>query len=170
LTGAIDANTVSETVTITGASPGLTNTGTVQYLENGIVITGSTTVIAVLNGNTCIKVAKCIFLGFKNVVMYITEVLTKTKDGKISHVCILLRESYRENGKVKNKTIANLTNVDKDTVEALKIALKNPKQVLSNIVNPSSNLKIQLILKPKWFSYTILLQDLQRGFKLMKNE
>jgi hypothetical protein len=75
--------------------------------------------------------------------MYITEVLTKTKDGKTSHVCVLLRESYREKGKVKNRTIANLSNVDKDTLEALKIAFKKPKQILSDTVT-QSNLKVQL--------------------------
>jgi len=41
--------------------------------------------------------------------MYITEVLTKTTTGKIAHRCILLCESYREHGKVKTRTLANLT-------------------------------------------------------------
>ncbi len=56
--------------------------------------------------------------------MYITDVLTKTKKGKISHRCILLRESYWEDKKVKNRTIANLTHCNPKEVEAMRVALK----------------------------------------------
>src|SRR5712691_1849020 len=56
--------------------------------------------------------------------MYITEVLTKTKAGQISHRCILLRETYRENGKVKNRTLANLTHCNPQDVAALRLALQ----------------------------------------------
>jgi len=41
------------------------------------------------------------------------------------HEQILLRESYREDGKVKTRTIANLTNKPKHQVEAIASALKN---------------------------------------------
>ena len=58
------------------------------------------------------------------VVMYITEIKTKTKKGKISHLCTLLRESYREEGKVKNRTIANLTHCTDAEKTAIKLALK----------------------------------------------
>lgn len=57
--------------------------------------------------------------------MYIAQVPTKTKKGKLSHLCILLRESYRENGKVKNRTIANLTHCDPREVTAIRLALKH---------------------------------------------
>ena len=57
--------------------------------------------------------------------MYVTEVLTRTKKGAISHRCILLRESYRENGRVKNRTIANLTHCKPEEVAAMKLALKH---------------------------------------------
>lgn len=57
--------------------------------------------------------------------MYITEVITKTKKGKASHRCILLRESYREKGKVKNRTIANLTHCNPKEVAALRLALEH---------------------------------------------
>ncbi len=57
--------------------------------------------------------------------MYITEVLTKTKKGKISHTCTLLRHSYRENGKVKVRTIANLTHCKPEEIAAIKLALKH---------------------------------------------
>ena len=46
--------------------------------------------------------------------MYIAFTKKKYKD--IYHTQILLRESYREDGKVKTRTIANLTNKPKDQV------------------------------------------------------
>jgi transposase len=58
--------------------------------------------------------------------MYITEVLTRTKKGAISHRCILLRQAYRDNnGKPKNRTIANLTHCNPKEVAALRLALKH---------------------------------------------
>lgn len=56
--------------------------------------------------------------------MYITKIPTKTKKGKISHLCILLRESYREQGKVKTRTIANLTHCNPKEVSAIELALQ----------------------------------------------
>ena len=70
--------------------------------------------------------------------MYITEVLTKSKTGKISHRCILLRESYRdENKKNKNRTIANITHCSNAEIEAIKLALKykNDIEMLKSIIN-----------------------------------
>jgi hypothetical protein len=57
-------------------------------------------------------------------VMYITEVLTKTTTGKIAHRCILLRESYREHGKVKTRTLANLTHCPPPDVAAVRWILQ----------------------------------------------
>lgn len=57
--------------------------------------------------------------------MYITETVSTGKNGK-KHKSILLRESYRENGVVKNRTIASLTKCPPEQVEAMKYALKNP--------------------------------------------
>lgn len=67
--------------------------------------------------------------------MYITEVLTKTKKGKISHRCILLRQSYREKGRVKVRTIANLTHARGGELAALRLALahKNDLSVLGSL-------------------------------------
>jgi len=57
--------------------------------------------------------------------MYLTVTRKKYKD--TYHEQILLRESYREDGKVKNRTIANLTNQPKHQIEALAVALKTKK-------------------------------------------
>ena len=59
--------------------------------------------------------------------MYITEVVRPYANGKMSR-CVLLRESYRHNGKVKNRTLANLTAVPADAVEAIKQVLRQPTQ------------------------------------------
>ena len=55
--------------------------------------------------------------------MYIEENKIISKKGKI-YKSILLRESYRENGKVKKRTIANLSNRPPQEIEAIKLALK----------------------------------------------
>lgn len=49
----------------------------------------------------------------------------------------LLRTSFRENGKVKHKTIANLSSCSKDEIKAIKLALKhkNDLTVLSSVKN-----------------------------------
>jgi transposase len=57
--------------------------------------------------------------------MYLTEIKTKTSTGKISHRCYLLRESYYEKGKVKNRTIANLTHCSPVERDAIRLALKH---------------------------------------------
>jgi hypothetical protein len=56
--------------------------------------------------------------------MYITDVPTLTREGKLSHLCTLLRESYRQNGKVKNRTLANLTHCNPKEVDAMRLTLK----------------------------------------------
>lgn len=80
------------------------------------------------------------------IVMYITEVLTKTKKGEISHRCILLRESYWEDRKVKNRTIANLTYCNPKEVAAMRLALQH-KDDLSVLTSASANLKADIELK-----------------------
>jgi hypothetical protein len=65
-------------------------------------------------------------------VMYITEVMTRTKSGKVSHRCILLRESFRKNGKTCNRTLMNLTHCKPEEVAALRLALKH-KHELENL-------------------------------------
>src|SRR5262249_42107029 len=52
-------------------------------------------------------------------VMYITRVPNRN-----SPPAVLLRESYREGGKVKNRTLANLSSWPEAKVEALSRALK----------------------------------------------
>ena len=55
--------------------------------------------------------------------MYIDT--TTSRRGNKIYVRHLLRTSYRENGKVKHKTIANLSNCPEEEIAALKLALKH---------------------------------------------
>jgi len=61
--------------------------------------------------------------------MYITEVLTRTKHGKISHRCVLLRESFRKNGKACNRTLMNLTHCKSEEVAAIRLALQHKHEL-----------------------------------------
>jgi transposase len=71
--------------------------------------------------------------------MYIAEIPTYTKDKKLSHVSILLRHSYRENGKNKTRTIANITHEDPASIEAIRWALKN-KAIIKELETLESGL------------------------------
>ena len=59
--------------------------------------------------------------------MYITRTTTKFKNK--SSQCSLLRQSFREGRKVKNRTIANLSHCSKEEIEAVEFALKNKKSL-----------------------------------------
>lgn len=50
---------------------------------------------------------------------------SKSKPGKIYKGAVLLRESYREDGKVRNRTIANLSDCKREEIEAIRLALKH---------------------------------------------
>jgi len=56
--------------------------------------------------------------------MYVTEVKRKSSNGK-TYTTILLRRSYRDGDKVKNETIARLTDCSPEEVQAIRDALKN---------------------------------------------
>lgn len=60
-------------------------------------------------------------------IMYIETV--STRRGEKIYKCILLRESFREGGKVKHRTIANLTNRPEDEIKALRFALEHKGQL-----------------------------------------
>lgn len=94
----------------------------------------ASSVFCCLNGSyvyTKIKLDKIINI-FYNVGMYIAEVPTRTKAGKLSHLCVLLRQNYRDpkdKKKVRGRTIANLTHCRPEEIAAIKFALKHKKEV-----------------------------------------
>ena len=50
------------------------------------------------------------------------------QNGKV-YKRVLLRENYRENGKVKHRTIANLSKCSDEEIQAIKLALKHKKDL-----------------------------------------
>lgn len=56
--------------------------------------------------------------------MFVDRCTYKTKKGK-THTRTLLRHGYREKGKIKMKTIANISSCTDEEIEAIKIALKS---------------------------------------------
>lgn len=68
--------------------------------------------------------------------MYIERI--KKQHGKKQYTTILVRKSYRENGKVKHKTILNLSALPKDLIQKIETLIKNPE----TIFNKSGPLKV----------------------------
>ena len=50
--------------------------------------------------------------------------ICKYKRGNKTYKRVLLREGYREGGKVKHRTLANLSHCSDEEIEAIRIALK----------------------------------------------
>jgi len=69
--------------------------------------------------------------------MYVTTVVRRYAKGKSSR-CVLLRESYRYNGKVKNRTLANLTALPVEAIEAIKDVLNPATSTRPPITVPTS--------------------------------
>ena len=75
-----------------------------------------------------------------SVVMHI--VINKSQHGKKIYNSVLLRESYRENGKVKKRTIANLSACSDEEVAAIRLALQN-KNNLENLINVDKDIAVE---------------------------
>jgi len=95
------------------------------------------------------------FISFINVaIMYVD---TSTSKGKYTRH--LLRENYREGGKVKHRTIANLSRCSKEEVESIKLALKY-KNDLSGLISISKDISLVqgLSIGAVWLVYDIAKQ------------
>ena len=74
--------------------------------------------------------------------MYVAENKSPAKDSKKIYQSVLLRESYREDGKVKNRTIANLSRCKPGEIAAIKLALKY-KDRLSELGSLKESVSLQ---------------------------
>ncbi|UCM92714.1 MAG: hypothetical protein LF884_07880 [Rickettsia endosymbiont of Cimex lectularius] len=83
-------------------------------------------------------------LEFRDIIsfMYITTVPNRN-----SRPAILLRTSYREDGKVLNKTLANLTNWDDLRIEAFKKMLKGEFDGLDGVPEVGESFGTIFLLK-----------------------
>src|SRR3989338_3940629 len=86
--------------------------------------------------------------------MHIVE--NKSKSGKKIYRSILLRESYREEGKVRKRTVANLSNCTSQEIEAIKLALSH-KDDLSALGTLSESVELQegLSVGAVWSVYQV---------------
>lgn len=73
--------------------------------------------------------------------MYITKPARKSKNGK-TYETILLRESYREGRRVKNRTLANLTHCKPQEIAALELALQY-KNDLTTLASLNESVRLQ---------------------------
>ena len=66
--------------------------------------------------------------------MYLIETTRPGPNGTV-YRCVLLRQSYREGGKVKNRTLANLSHCTPQEIEAIRVALhyKDDLAVLGSV-------------------------------------
>lgn len=71
--------------------------------------------------------------------MFIVHIKNQNKNPK-TNTCILLRESYREKGKGKTRTIANLSHLSEVEIQAIDFALKN-KNDIYDILNKKAEQK-----------------------------
>ncbi len=89
------------------------------------------------------------------VTMYITQTTAPSKSGQ-PYVCTLLRESYREGGVVKNRTIANLSHCKPEEIAALRLALEH-KDNLAELGSIADSVCLQegLSVGAVWTVYTV---------------
>ena len=71
----------------------------------------------------------------------------------------LLRESYREDGKVKHRTIANVSNCSEDEIEAIRLALRHKKD-LAALISTRNDICLRqgLSVGAVWLVYDIARQ------------
>ena len=59
----------------------------------------------------------------------VTTMYVDTSKSQGKYVRYLLRENYREKGKIKHRTIANISHCSKEEIEAIRLALKHKKEL-----------------------------------------
>jgi hypothetical protein len=86
--------------------------------------------------------------------MYLTEIRSPFKN--TTYRCILLRETYRQGGKVKNRTLANLSHCTPGEIEAIRLALahKSDLSVLSSL-SEAVEVREGLSIGAAWLVYQV---------------
>lgn len=90
------------------------------------------------------------------VVMHIVVNRSASETGKKIYHSTLLRESYRENGKVKKRTLANLSHCSPGEIAALRLALKHKDDLtVLGSLKESVNLQEGLSVGAVWTVYKV---------------
>ena len=82
--------------------------------------------------------------------------LEKTKSqGK--YTCYLLRETYRQDGKVKHRTIANLSSCSPQEIEAIRLALQHKDELTEQLSLPNQQIDLRqgLSVGAVWLLYDL---------------
>lgn len=88
--------------------------------------------------------------------MHIVRNKSKSKKGKKIYKSVLLRESYREGGKVKKRTIANLSNCSSEEIGAIELALKHKDDLnILGSLRQSVDLEEGLSVGAVWTVYQV---------------
>jgi len=89
------------------------------------------------------------------VIIVATMYIEKT-NSRGKYTCYLLRETYRENGKVKHRTIANLSGCHEEEIQAMRLALKH-KENLSQLISVTEAVSLRqgLSVGAVWLVFNI---------------
>ena len=79
--------------------------------------------------------------------MYI-DVSKSIQNGK-TYYRYLLRESYRENGKVKQRTVGNISHCSQEEIEALRFALKHKTRSINCLTIETDAVSYNRIPEPR---------------------
>jgi hypothetical protein len=85
--------------------------------------------------------------------------IEKTKSqGK--YTCYLLRETYRQDGKVKHRTIANLSSCSAQEIQAIRLALKHKGELTNQLSLPKQEIDLRqgLSVGSVWLLYAMSKQ------------
>ena len=86
------------------------------------------------------------------VTMYLTETSRPGPNGTV-YRCVLLRQAYREGGKVKNRTLANLSHCTPQEIEAIRVALHHKDDLAVFGIVPSAPLQEGRSVGAVWVLY-----------------
>lgn len=89
----------------------------------------------------------------------VTTMFIEKTNSHGKYTCYLLRETYREYGKVKHRTIANLSHCDDDEITAMRLALKHKNDLTELIaVSEAVSLHQGLSVGAVWLIYDMARQ------------
>ena len=76
------------------------------------------------------------------------------------YTCYLLRETYRQDGKVKHRTIANLSGCSAQEIEAIRLALKHKDELTQQLSLPQQDIDLRqgLSVGAVWLVYAMSKQ------------
>jgi len=92
-------------------------------------------------------------------VIIVTTMFIEKTNSHGKYTCYLLRETYREYGKVKHRTIANLSHCNDDEISAMRLALKHKNDLTELVaISEAVSLRQGLSVGAVWLVYDIARQ------------